>query len=326
MNFKYWKLMFFISLMLSVLITVSSYSWLTMWIGLEINMLCIIPLMNNTKNMYSTESSLKYFIVQAMASSLFIFSIIMSSINDSMMISIIMNSALLTKIGSAPFHFWFPEIMEGQKWMMCLLLLTIQKISPIILLNYNMNFPMFFFIIIIFNMMISALLGLNQISMRKILTFSSINHIGWMLASFTQMKMIWLTYFMIYSFILINLIFILNTFKIYFIKQLINLNMSKEFNLIFILNFFSLAGLPPFIGFLPKWLTIQLMIVPFPVLVTIMVILTLFTMFYYLRMMLTNLMFTMNKLTNNFKINPKLKFLNFLNLFLLPLTCLIFIT
>nr|YP_010987611.1 NADH dehydrogenase subunit 2 [Oxytelus varipennis]WON66030.1 NADH dehydrogenase subunit 2 [Oxytelus varipennis] len=324
MNFKYWKLMFFISLMLSVLITISSYSWLTMWIGLEINMLCIIPLMNNTKNMYSTESSLKYFIVQAMASSLFMFSIIMSSINDSMMISIIMNSALLTKVGSAPFHFWFPEIMEGQKWMMCLILLTIQKISPLILLNYNMNYPMFMFIIIISNMMISALLGLNQVSMRKILTFSSINHIGWMLASFLQFKTIWLTYFLTYTFILINLVFILNFFKIYFMKQLININMSKEFNLVFILNFFSLAGLPPFIGFLPKWLTIQSMMTLFPVLTLIMVVMTLFTMFYYLRVMMTSLMLTMNKSTNS-TLNVKIKFLNFLSIFLLPLTCLIFI-
>lgn len=276
--------------------------------------------------MYSTESSLKYFIVQAIASSLFIFRIIISSINDSFIISIIINSALLIKIGSAPFHFWFPEIIEGQKWIICLILLTIQKISPIILINYNINFPLFFFIIILSNIIIRALIGLNQVRIRKILTFSSINHIGWIIASLIYIKIIWLTYFIIYTFILINIIIVLNTFKIYYIKQIINMNTPKIFNLIFIINFFRLAGLPPFIGFLPKWLTIQIMIGSSPLLVSLIVVLTLFTIFYYIRTILTNLILMLTHLNTNWKIRPIITFSNFFRLFILPLTCIIFIT
>nr|YP_010987650.1 NADH dehydrogenase subunit 2 [Oxytelus tibetanus]WON66069.1 NADH dehydrogenase subunit 2 [Oxytelus tibetanus] len=324
MHFKYWKLMFFIGLSTSIFITISTFSWLSMWIGLEINMICIIPLMNNTKNMYSTESSLKYFIVQAMASSMFLFSIIMTSLNNATYITIIMNSALLIKIGSAPFHFWFPEIMEGQKWPMCLTLLTIQKISPLMLLNYNMNLPLFFMVIVIMNMLISATMGLNQISLRKILTFSSINHIGWMITSFMCMKIVWLMYFMVYLFILLNIITIFNYHKIYYLKQAIKLSMPMSFKMVFIMNFFSLGGLPPFIGFLPKWLTIQLMVFQYPLLISIMVILTLMTLFYYIRLMIPSLVMAQTQLKSHVPMTMKIMFLNYISLFLLPLTWLIF--
>nr|YP_010987676.1 NADH dehydrogenase subunit 2 [Platystethus arenarius]WON66108.1 NADH dehydrogenase subunit 2 [Platystethus arenarius] len=324
MNFKYWKLMFFMILYMSIMMTVSAYTWFNMWIGLEINMMSIIPLMNYSKNIFSTESSLKYFIVQAMASSLILLSIIMMSMNLTYLM--IMNSALLIKIGSAPFHFWFPEVMEGQLWNMCFNLMTIQKIAPFMLLNYNMNSTYFFMIIILMNMLISAFMGLNQISMRKILTFSSINHIGWMIGSIMYLKTVWMYYFMIYMIILMNIIYILNKYQIYFINQIIKINLPLNFKLIFIMNFFSMGGLPPFIGFLPKWLTIQMLVLNNQLfLMTIMVILTLLTLYYYIRIMLSSLMFS--SLSNN-KIltNNLIIIFNMLNMLMLPLTCLIYLT
>nr|WON66082.1 NADH dehydrogenase subunit 2 [Anotylus sp. 'Oxytelopsis' 1 HFZ-2023b] len=327
MNFKYWKLLFFMILWMSIMVTVSTYSWFTMWIGLEINMMSIIPLMNYSKNMYMTESSLKYFIVQAMASSLFLLSIILMSIYlMKLKIMLIMTSALLIKIGSAPFHFWFPEVMEGQLWTMCFNLLTIQKISPFMLLNYNMNFPYFFSIIIIMNMIISALLGLNQISLRKILTFSSINHISWMLSSIMIMKTIWIFYFLIYMITLTNMIYLFNNFNIFYIKQMIKLNFSLNMKLIIMMNFFSMGGLPPFIGFLPKWLTIQMMInYNFTFLMFIMVSLTLFTLFYYTRLMTSSMLFFKTMKFSNFFMNNPIIFINLLNMIFLPLMFFLFL-
>nr|YP_010987585.1 NADH dehydrogenase subunit 2 [Ochthephilus sericinus]WON66004.1 NADH dehydrogenase subunit 2 [Ochthephilus sericinus] len=299
MLFKFWKLIFSSSLIISMMITISSNSWLGMWLGLEINMLSIIPMMNNINNVYSTEASIKYFITQAMASSIILFSIIMMSSNlfPSKFLIMMLNSAILTKMGSAPFHFWFPEVMEGQPWMMCLVLLTVQKIAPFSMLNYNMNYPLYFNIIIILNMLISALIGLNQISLRKILTFSSINHMGWMITSLLLSKTIWIIYFITYSVISWNLIMIFKYFNMFFLKQIINLfNTSMMTKLIFMMNFLSLGGLPPFIGFMPKWLTIQIMlnnkmnIMPF-----LMVMLTLITLYYYLRVMFSTLMFSSNQ-------------------------------
>nr|AXA45526.1 NADH dehydrogenase subunit 2 [Paederus fuscipes] len=299
--FNLYKILFFISLMLGTLMTISSYTWMGMWMGLEINLLSIIPLMNNIKNLSASEASLKYFITQALASTLILFSILLMSnywinLNSSMIF--IFNSGLLTKMGAAPFHFWFPEIMEGLSWNNCLIMMTIQKIAPLILLMMNLNYPIFFFIIIVISMMISGFMGINQTSLRKILTYSSINHLAWMISSMMFFKTIWLIYMITYMITSINIILIFKKMNIFFMKQLIFLN-NKNFALkiIISLNLMSLGGLPPFIGFFPKWCTIQNLIsMNSTFLSFLMTLLTLLTLFFYIRMIYSTLTISQTKI------------------------------
>nr|ALO70439.1 NADH deshydrogenase subunit 2 [Carpelimus bilineatus] len=315
--------MFFNMLMFSIILSISSYSWYSIWLGLEINLMMMIPLMNNSKNIMNTESSIKYFSSQVIASTMLLFSIIMMSNNliNYYSLILLLNSALLMKLGSAPFHFWFPEVMEGQKWNICLIILTLQKIIPFMILNYNMNLPMFFSSIIFMNMMISMFLGMNQISIRKIITYSSINHIGWMISIMIFSKMTWMLYFIIYFMTMMIFAMTMNLYNIYSMNQLIKINLNMNFKLIIMFMFFSMAGLPPFIGFMPKWMTIQLMIYNNNYLLpSVMVIITLFTMFYYIRLMMSSLMFSSFN-EKNFK--PYfLMNLNLLLLCLLPLMML----
>nr|YP_009995506.1 NADH dehydrogenase subunit 2 [Ochthebius viridis]QNP09961.1 NADH dehydrogenase subunit 2 [Ochthebius viridis] len=299
--FNSFKLLFYISLMTGTLITISSYSWLGMWMGLEINLLSIIPLFSNSKNMMNNEASLKYFITQTLASTMFLFSIIMISSNTFELwenkFNLMLNSSLLTKMGAAPFHFWFPEVMEGINWMNCLLLLTWQKIAPFILImNNKMN--LFLSIIILFSMLTSGLMGINQTSIRKILAYSSINHIGWMLSSMMFMNSIWSIYFIVYTIISMNIIIILNKFNIYYLSQLfMNMNNNPKMKMFFMMNFLSLGGLPPFMGFMPKWLTIQNLIEnKMFILTMIMVLMTLMTLYFYMRITFTTLMINMNEI------------------------------
>nr|ARH54338.1 NADH dehydrogenase subunit 2 [Cyrtanaspis phalerata] len=326
--------MFLNLMIMGTMISVSSYSWFSMWMGLEINLLSIIPLFNNTKNMFSSEASMKYFIVQAMASMILLFSIIMmflltEFINPLMNSNLlmIMNSALLMKIGSAPFHFWFPEVMEGLNWMNCLILLTWQKIAPMVLImNNNLNVK-FLFIITIFCLLVSALMGFNQISLRKIMAFSSINHIGWMISSMMISKSIWFIYFSIYTFISINLISIFLLFNCYFINQLISLlNSNKMIKINFMMNFLSLGGLPPFIGFLPKWLNVNWLINNNNFLLAfILIILTLITLFIYIRIMFSTIVIMHNefKLKLN-SLNYSFLTFNFISLILLMFSTMMF--
>nr|AXS65208.1 NADH dehydrogenase subunit 2 [Cleridae sp. 3 KM-2017] len=295
--------MFFITLIFGTLISISSYSWLGMWMGLEINLISIIPLINSKINMYATEASIKYFLTQAIASMFILLSIILMSMNMEMMIfnmnkmsMMILNSGFLTKMGAAPFHFWFPEVMEGLSWMNCLIMLTWQKIAPMILIMYNVMMNNFYFLIIIISMLISGLMGFNQISLRKILTFSSINHIGWMLSAMIHSKIIWIIYFIIYSLISINLIFLFKKFKIYFINQLILiLNNNSMLKLFFCLNFFSLGGLPPFLGFLPKWLVINNLIYSHNYFLSfLMILVTLITLYFYIRITFSSMIININ--------------------------------
>nr|AXS65451.1 NADH dehydrogenase subunit 2 [Cucujoidea sp. 30 KM-2017] len=311
---QFYKVLFFNSMMFGTLLSISSFSWFTMWMGLEINLLSIIPLMNKSKNMFSSEASIKYFITQVVASSLVLISIMINlnllefiPLNFNIYLNMIMNSGFLMKMGAAPFHFWFPEIMEGLNWFMGLIMLTWQKIAPMILLINNFKLNMFISLIIIYSSLISGIQGLNQVSLRKIMAFSSINHIAWMLSSMLFSHSIWLMYFITYSLISINFIMIFHNLNIYFTKQLFNsMNHKKSMKLIFSLNFLSLGGLPPFLGFLPKWITINYLIFNSIYTISFMIIiLTLMTLFYYLRLALNSLIiYSIESINKNLTLNP----------------------
>nr|AXS65851.1 NADH dehydrogenase subunit 2 [Cucujoidea sp. 16 KM-2017] len=317
-------MLFFNSMIFGSLMAISSFSWFSMWMGLEINLLSIIPLMNSTKNLYPSEASIKYFITQAIASSIVLVAIITNlsvlefiSHDFNIYLDMIMNSGFLMKMGAAPFHFWFPEIMEGLDWNMSLIMLTWQKIAPMIILLNNLNINLFILTIIILSTMISGVQGLNQISMRKILAYSSINHIGWMLSSMLFSSTIWIMYFLVYSIISINLVLIFKSLNIFFLKQLFNsLNHLKLLKFIFMLNFLSLGGLPPFLGFMPKWLTINFMIQNNLFLIAaLLIVFTLLTLMFYLRASSNSMMlYSIENMSNMFNINNNIIVLNSITL------------
>nr|ACR20466.1 NADH dehydrogenase subunit 2 [Amiota sp. 3 XH-2009] len=309
------KILFIFILMMGSMITMTSNSWLGAWMGLEINLLSFIPLMSDNNNLTSNESSLKYFLTQALASTVLLFGIILLMLKYNMInymnssyISMIMFSSLLMKSGAAPFHFWFPNMMEGLTWMNALLLMTWQKIAPLMLISY-LNIKELMIISIILSAIIGALGGLNQTSLRKLMAFSSINHLGWMLATINLSELIWCIYFIMYSFLMFILTFMFNTFKSFHLNQLFTLFYnSKILKFILFMNFLSLGGLPPFLGFLPKWLVIQqLSFNNQYFLLFILMMSTLITLYFYLRICYSA--FLLNYYENNWMIY--MKFNNF---------------
>nr|YP_010472645.1 NADH dehydrogenase subunit 2 [Galerita orientalis]UVH65768.1 NADH dehydrogenase subunit 2 [Galerita orientalis] len=312
-----YKLIFILTLFMGTMISISSSTWLGTWMGLEINLLSFIPMLKSKNNPYSSESSIKYFLIQAFASTIFLFSILMILMTKNLISEIIhinkflimmINSSLFLKMGAAPFHFWFPEIIEGMNWLNCFILLTWQKIAPLMLISYTINNSNYIIFIIMMSTMIGSIGGLNQTSLRKIMAYSSINHLGWMISTFLFNEMIWILYFSIYSFISLTLIFMFNTFKIFYLKQMyifLNKNLLIKFSLM--LNFLSLGGLPPFLGFLPKWMIIQFLSNNFMYLLTFMIMMTLITLFFYLRISYTSLIISHNELNFNIMENMKNK-------------------
>nr|YP_010225777.1 NADH dehydrogenase subunit 2 [Propsilocerus sinicus]UDD74654.1 NADH dehydrogenase subunit 2 [Propsilocerus sinicus] len=286
-----YKSLFLITLISGTLLTISSSSWFGAWMGLEINLLSFIPLMMSTNNLFSSEASLKYFLTQALASSILLFSIILffmlnnwMSTNFSVYSSLLISSTLLLKSGAAPFHFWFPSVMEGLSWNNSIILMTWQKIAPLMLVSYCINFYFFYFIIMS-SIIIGSLGGLNQTSLRKLMAFSSINHLGWLISGMLYSENLWMTYFVFYSFLSISVIFLLNNFKIFNLMQMFSFfkfNPSVKFFLF--MPFLSLGGLPPFVGFFPKWIIIQSLINTNTFFIMIvMVFFTLITLFFYIR-------------------------------------------
>nr|QBF01251.1 NADH dehydrogenase subunit 2 [Stegana sp. 2084 JL-2019] len=311
------KILFVIIMMMGSLITITSNSWLGAWMGLEINLLSFIPLMKDNNNLMSSEASLKYFLIQALASTILLFAIILMMMKNNMnyemkfsYISSIMLSTLLLKSGAAPFHFWFPNIMENLSWMNCLILMTWQKIAPIMLISY-INIKMMMMMTIIFSVIIGSLGGLNQTSLRKLMAFSSINHLGWMFMALYSNESTWLIYFMMYSFLSFTLVFMFNNFKIFHFNQMFfSFFNSKILKFTLFMNFLSLGGLPPFFGFMPKWIVIQQLSVNNQYFMLMILILsTLITLFFYLRICYSA--FMLNYFENNWMITMKINNMNY---------------
>nr|YP_009350845.1 NADH dehydrogenase subunit 2 [Ophiotermes grandilabius]AQP27938.1 NADH dehydrogenase subunit 2 [Ophiotermes grandilabius] len=286
------KVLLLTTLVGGVLVSVSSNSWLGAWMGLEINLMSFIPLMSNVKNMYNTEASLKYFIVQVLASATLLFMVVMKTLTEDLFTfdsspytPMIICTPLLLKSGAAPFHWWFPGVMEGLSWENCALLMTVQKAAPLMLMSYLIEINAFTLSIILASTIVGSIGGLNQTSMRKILTYSSINHTGWMLIALTTGESLWMVYFAIYSTLTLTVVSAINLSGVSFINQTMVTN--KEITLIKFMMFtslLSLGGLPPFLGFLPKWIVIQAMIVNnLTPLATIVVVTSLITLYYYLK-------------------------------------------
>nr|YP_010249775.1 NADH dehydrogenase subunit 2 [Rheocricotopus villiculus]QTT60906.1 NADH dehydrogenase subunit 2 [Rheocricotopus villiculus] len=305
-----YKFLFFNSMIIGSLISISASSWFSVWMGLEINLLSLIPLIMMSKNLFSSESSLKYFLIQAIASAVLLFSIIIFFLfmnlkyeNNFIYSSLLINSSMMLKCGAAPFHFWLPSVMEGLTWMNNFLLMTWQKIAPLMILSYMMNFKLLIFSIFM-AMIFGSLGGLNQTSLRKLMAFSSINHLGWMLAGMIFNQTLWLIYFFIYFFLNMSITFMLNNFKIFNINQTFTIFKSNKFlKLMLFLPLLSLGGLPPFLGFFPKWLIIEMLIKNnLYFLLNFMLFLTLITLYFYLRISYSTLLFNFSEMNWNYKL------------------------
>lgn len=315
------KLLFLICLTIGILISISSTSLLGVWMGLEINLLSFIPLMINTNNLLSTEAALKYFLNQVLASLVLLFLIIFIINNYififfnrmySSFINLII-CTILIKIGAAPFHFWLPQVIDKIRWVNNLILITIQKIAPIIILSYIIN-ARFLVLIIVLNIIIRAIRGFNQTSLRKIIAFSSINHIGWIFIGLIFNDALWLNYFIFYRLFSIAIVIIFKTFNLSFIKQTFSLKINYLQKILIFCSFLSLGGLPPFLGFFPKWIIIQYLTDFNIPLLTIIVLCSLIILYFYLRICYSA--FILYNYFNIWKIiNLKINFLILLNLF-----------
>nr|YP_009343032.1 NADH dehydrogenase subunit 2 [Cambaroides japonicus]APS87246.1 NADH dehydrogenase subunit 2 [Cambaroides japonicus] len=280
------SVLFFSSLALGLFLCVSSNSWFGAWAGLELNLMSFIPLISSSSNQYSSEGALKYFLIQALASIMIIFSASFTLMFSNFIL--IFSLSLLLKLGGAPFHFWFPQVMEGLSWGQAVILMTIQKIGPMFLLTYlvfDENSCMLIFSSALISAVVGAVSGLNQTFLRKIMAFSSINHMSWMFFAMIMSEVCWVLYFSIYCFLSITVIMSFYLQQAFHFSHLMNSESPIVLKAMSMLSLFSMGGLPPFLGFIPKWVMIQeLILCQYFYSLILLLFCSLLTLYFYIRL------------------------------------------
>nr|BDA81429.1 NADH dehydrogenase subunit 2 [Rhinogobius sp. MO] len=286
----------FFGLALGTGIAATSSHWLLAWMGLEINTLAIIPLMAQQNHPRAIEATTKYFLTQATAAATLLFASITNAwLTGQWDIQLMTHpapttmiiAALALKLGLAPLHTWLPEVLQGLTLTTGLVLSTWQKLAPFILLLQIPTANQELLILLgITSTLVGGWGGLNQTQLRKILAYSSIAHLGWMIIivqfapSLTFLALV--TYLLMTSSAFLALKFNdatnINSLAMSWTKSPIIVASAP-------LLLLSLGGLPPMTGFLPKWLILQeLTKQQLPLTATFAALTALLSLYFYLRL------------------------------------------
>lgn len=232
------------AIIVGVIVSLRSNRWLIVWTGLELTLISFIPLISSN-SIKASERCIKYFIIQRIRSIIFLFRILILIIIIN--IKNLILTSIIIKIAIPPFHSWIITIIEGLNYNYIFILFTLIKIVPLIIIkkiSLNLN------IISILSLIVGSISGLNQFSIRKILGYSSIFNIGFLIYRINS-NTILILYLINYSIVILILI-LLEKEKIYFINQIIFLNIKIKSKLILWVNIISLGGFPPITGFIIK--------------------------------------------------------------------------
>nr|AFI39254.1 NADH dehydrogenase subunit 2 [Anolis carolinensis] len=326
------------------IITMTSYHWLMAWVGLELNTLAIIPIISTMHHPRSTEAATKYFLTQAAASALILFSSMTNAWNTGSWditqpltspSHILLTMALAMKLGLAPLHFWLPEVIQGSTMTTAFIITTWQKIAPMSLIFLTMNnlSTSVFLLMGLLSSLVGGWGGLNQTQTRKIMAYSSIAHLGWMATISSIMTNILIMNLLIYLIMTTSVFLSLIISKSKTIQDTTSTwTLSPTLTIIMLLSLLSLGGLPPLTGFIPKWLIMEELILQnFNLLISMMATSSLLSLYFYLRLTYTTALTlspntTQTKFKWRFYPNTSTMFITTpatISIFMLPMTPLI---
>nr|YP_010531125.1 NADH dehydrogenase subunit 2 [Runaria punctata]UXW93347.1 NADH dehydrogenase subunit 2 [Runaria punctata] len=310
------KFMLYFTLIFSTIMAISSNSWMSMWMSLEINMMSFIPLLINKSMHFSSNTMIKYFLTQASSSSLLIISLMMMKTFpfSNQYMNSLMTLSLLFKLGASPFHWWMPSMINEMSWLNCLILLSWQKIIPLYMINLMEYKSILINVCASLSALMGSISGLNQTSLKMIMVYSSITHTGWMIYITLINKKMLIMYLITYMSLIMTITMTCKTMKLMYLTQMFMMNNKNiMLKMMMMMSFLSLSGLPPLLGFMPKIFTLILMMNNNMIIEPLILMMsTLISLKFYMNPMITTLMLN----STNTKQTPLFKF-NYISLIII---------
>lgn len=311
---------------LGMMVLVSAYNFLTLYLGLELMSLPLYALIALQKHKRRcVESSIKYFIVGAVASGLLLYGLSilfgltgtvdlvtvadfsLSSTNHEWivllfaMVFIVAGAAF--KMGVAPFHMWVPDVYDGAPNSVTLFLSGAPKVAAFGLMlrvliqampTISFQWHEILIVISILSMAIGNIAAIIQTNIKRMLAFSSIAHGGYMLLGLicatSRGYSAALFYMITYMLMSIGsfgiLVMLSNTgFEVNSIDDVAGLNTRNPWMaFMMLIVMFSLAGIPPLVGFIAKLGVLEALIqVHMTWLAVIAILFAVIGSYYYIR-------------------------------------------
>nr|UBQ34003.1 NADH dehydrogenase subunit 2 [Neoplerochila sp.] len=303
------KKLFLIIMVLSCLMVMSSSSWLSIWMGMEFNLMANIPFLFKNKSKNLSEKIMIYLLIQVMGSIIMLLVVLTKNMIINMELNLIMTMSMMIKLGLPPFHLWMPEMLNKLNWNTMMVMVTIQKINPLIVMSQLTTQNLLTPVMMILAASIGSISGINQLSLNKIITFSSINHMSWIIMNMMMTSNMWIKFFVIYSLINISMCTMFKKMGAFFINQL-SVNSTTYMKMMLFIMMMNMGGMPPCPGFMLKWVTLEFMTESNMYLImTIMMFSSMVAMLFYMRTMYLNMMasslnikFKISKFNKNMKI------------------------
>tara|TARA_B100000029_G_scaffold462244_1_gene494593 strand:- start:917 stop:2338 length:1422 start_codon:yes stop_codon:yes gene_type:complete len=280
-----------LSSVLGMMIMISSNDLIVFYMGLELQSLALYVLATfNRENLKSSEAGLKYFVLSALSSGILLYGCSLiygfSGTTNFEIISTQLNSneysltfgivfilvGLAFKISAVPFHMWAPDVYEGSPTTVTLFFTIVPKIAALTVfirflyvpfLNLIDQWQMIIIFLSIASMLLGAIAAIGQTNIKRLIAYSSIGHIGYILAGLCtgsndgiQSSIIYILIYIVMNLGFFSCLLMLKRNNEYY-ENLNDLSgLSKKhpllsFSLLIIL--FSLAGIPPLAGFFAKF-------------------------------------------------------------------------
>lgn len=311
---------------LGMMIMISAHSFLMIYLGLELLSLSLYSMIAfNRTSLMASESAMKYFVLGAMASGLLLYGIsIFYGITGTLDINLLSASVtsqmeqnsvamafaltfivvgLAFKLGAVPFHMWLPDIYQGSPTSVTLFIGTAPKIAGFAMVirllvdglpSLQFDWSQMFIVLAIASMAIGNIVAIAQTNFKRMLAYSTISHVGFILlgilagdANGFASAMFYTVTYAITSSVAFGVLILLTRkgFEAENISDLSGLNHTNPWYAAMLsIAMFSMAGVPPTVGFYAKLTVLQSVIsVNQAWLAVVAVLLSVVGLFYYLR-------------------------------------------